>query len=46
MEDLNEYRALVKQAMRVKINSKYTVVTSPPPSSGILVTAILRIMKG
>ena len=46
LEDLSEYKALVKEAVKVKINHQYSVVTQPAPSSGILVTAILRIMKG
>jgi len=46
LEDFSTYRALVKKALQVQINSQYKAVTQPVPSSGILVTAILRIMKG
>lgn len=46
LEDFNNYKAIVKQPIVVDLDENFKLVTPPLPSSGILVSLILRIMKG
>lgn len=46
VEDFNNYKALIKPPLSVNIDAEHRLYTQPPPSSGILVPFILRIMRG
>lgn len=45
VEDFNNYQALVKKPIEVNINDEFKVLSQPPPSSGILVGFIIRLMS-
>lgn len=45
MEDLRNYKPVIRTPIRVKLNDKYTFHGLPPPSSGLLVSFILRLMN-
>lgn len=45
VEDFNNYQALVKKPIEVNINDEFKVMAQPPPSSGILVGFIIRLMS-
>ena len=46
VKDFNDYKALVKRPIKVRIDNEYSILTQPLPSSGILVSFILRLMSG
>ena len=46
LEDFRKYRAVVTQPVKVDLDSKYSLYTSPLPSSGVLVPFIMKIMNG
>ncbi|CAF0729962.1 unnamed protein product [Brachionus calyciflorus] len=46
LEDLKTYRAEVTEAVKVDIDEEYTLHTSGLPSSGVLASFIIRIMRG
>ena len=46
IEDFNEYEALVEKPIRVKLNDEFTLFVPPVPSSGVLVSMIIRLMNG
>lgn len=43
-KDFNDYKAIVKVPIKVEINDDFKLLTQPPPSSGILVSFIIRVM--
>ena len=45
LEDLRNYKPVIRTPIRVKLNDKYTFHGLPPPSSGLLVSFILRLMN-
>lgn len=45
VKDFNDYKALVKRPIKVRIDNEYSILTQPLPSSGILVSFILRLMS-
>lgn len=46
LENLMKYEALIKEPLKVDLGSDLTLFTPPPPASGIVLSIILRIMKG
>lgn len=47
IDDFNRYEPRVyENRFIVKLDDKYRLYTVPPPSSGILIPTIMRIMKG
>lgn len=44
--DFNNYKALLKEPFSVALDENYKLYTAPLPSSGVLVSLIIRIMKG
>jgi gamma-glutamyltranspeptidase len=45
-EDFQNYKALVKKPIIVNIDAEHRLYTLPPPSSGVLVAFIMRVMRG
>jgi gamma-glutamyltranspeptidase/glutathione hydrolase len=45
LEDFNNYRALVKKTIEVNIDDNFKILSQPPPSSGILVSFIIKLMS-
>lgn len=45
MDNLGKYKALVKNATVIDLNSQLKVYTQPVPGSGIVLSIILRIMR-
>lgn len=45
-EDFRNYKALIKPSISVNIDSDHRLFTQPPPSSGVLIPFIMRIMRG
>lgn len=46
IEDFNNYRPIVSEAVKLKIDDEYTLYTSGLPSSGILAGFIIKLMRG
>jgi gamma-glutamyltranspeptidase / glutathione hydrolase / leukotriene-C4 hydrolase len=44
--DFANYRAHLRQPISVELNKDYRIYTLPPPSSGLLVSFIVRLMNG
>jgi gamma-glutamyltranspeptidase/glutathione hydrolase/leukotriene-C4 hydrolase len=44
--DLNTYKAQIKQPIAVSLDSNYRLFTASLPSSGVLVSLIMKIMQG
>lgn len=45
LEDFNNYQALVKKPIVADIHDEFKVLSQPPPSSGILVNFIIKLMS-
>lgn len=45
LEDFQSYRAILKEPLLVNLNDNFQILTQPLPSSGILVSSILKIMN-
>lgn len=45
VEDFNNYKSLVKKPIVMQLKNNYKMLTQPPPSSGILVGFIMRLMN-
>lgn len=46
LDDFKSYQAVVTEPVVVNLDETSTLYTNPVPSSGILVSFIMRIMKG
>ena len=46
LEDFQSYRAILKEPLLVNLNDNFQILTQPLPSSGILISSILKIMNG
>lgn len=47
LEDFRRYRPIIhEERFLIRINENLRAYTLPPPSSGVLVTTIMRIMQG
>lgn len=45
-DDLRNYNVKAKESMRIDLDGTYRILTSQPPSSGAVLTMILKILKG
>ena len=45
-EDFNDYKAYVKPPIDVALDTNFRILSVPPPSSGVLIGFIMRIMRG
>ncbi len=45
-KDFNTYKAYVKEPINVALDENYRILSIPPPSSGVLIGFIMRIMRG
>lgn len=45
-EDLQAYTAAVKPPLQLTVHGDYTVLSTPPPSSGAVLLLILNILSG
>lgn len=46
LDDFKDYKAIVKDAIYDYIDEDYKLIAAPVPSNGILVSFILRLMRG
>lgn len=46
LDDFKNYKAYVKTPITVSLDDNFTLHTVPPPSSGIIISVILRILRG
>ena len=47
LNDLRQYRAIVyENEYLIRLDEQYRMYMQPPPSSGILVAFIMKLMKG
>ena len=47
LNDLRQYRAIVyENEYLIRLDEQYRMYMPPPPSSGILVAFIMKLMKG
>lgn len=42
----NTYKAYVKEPINVALDENFRILSIPPPSSGVLIGFIMRIMRG
>jgi len=45
-EDFKTYKAYVKEPINVALDENFRILSIPPPSSGVLIGFIMRIMRG
>ena len=45
LEDLRNYKPIIRKPIKVKLRNQ-TLYTSPPPSAGVILARILKILKG
>ena len=45
-QDFQNYRAEIKDPLKMQISDEYSILTPPPPSSGFIVGLTLQILGG